>query len=296
MAEERLIDDDKDKKYRFRINADGEEELIIDDGEKPAADGEEAELSFDHAPDIDEGYAYDAEEANHYEASEEQNVVQSLLEKARGEVEAERFSTALEYLAQAKEILPEDGEVAALELMIYTRRLTDFSQGVLGDAVAAARNVEKFSSQERRQELREEGAERLHGMISALQPQVEELDERNEKAKAGRAVRFSADNRKSVIICLALLAPFIIFGALAIYFSTVMFADTSGAFIWLTVIFGVLAALCFVAVLFAARRLSTTWRRVRMNRDNSRTQLGRDYEAAKSRLEALRTIYNVIAN
>ena len=29
MAEERLIDEDKDRKYRLRINEDGEEELVI---------------------------------------------------------------------------------------------------------------------------------------------------------------------------------------------------------------------------------------------------------------------------
>ena len=39
MAEERLIDDDKDRKYKIRKNADGEEELIVIDPE----DGEEEE-------------------------------------------------------------------------------------------------------------------------------------------------------------------------------------------------------------------------------------------------------------
>ena len=34
MAEERLIDEDKDKKYRIKINADGEEELVIEGGEQ----------------------------------------------------------------------------------------------------------------------------------------------------------------------------------------------------------------------------------------------------------------------
>ena len=34
MAEERLIDDDKDKKYKIRKNADGEDELYIDDTEE----------------------------------------------------------------------------------------------------------------------------------------------------------------------------------------------------------------------------------------------------------------------
>ena len=35
MAEERLIDADKDKKYRIKINADGEEELVVDEGVEP---------------------------------------------------------------------------------------------------------------------------------------------------------------------------------------------------------------------------------------------------------------------
>ena len=30
MAEERLVDDDKDRKYKIRKNADGEDELVID--------------------------------------------------------------------------------------------------------------------------------------------------------------------------------------------------------------------------------------------------------------------------
>ena len=30
MAEERLIDEDKDRKYKIRKNADGEDELVID--------------------------------------------------------------------------------------------------------------------------------------------------------------------------------------------------------------------------------------------------------------------------
>ena len=41
MAEERLIDDDKDRKYKIRKNADGEEELIVidpEDGEEEGSD------------------------------------------------------------------------------------------------------------------------------------------------------------------------------------------------------------------------------------------------------------------
>ena len=40
MAEERLIDDDKDKKYKIRKNADGEDELYIDDTEEETVSDE----------------------------------------------------------------------------------------------------------------------------------------------------------------------------------------------------------------------------------------------------------------
>ena len=50
MAEERLIDDDKDRKYKIRKNENGEEELVISpqDGEEENAE----EVSFE-VPDFD---------------------------------------------------------------------------------------------------------------------------------------------------------------------------------------------------------------------------------------------------
>ncbi len=295
MAEERLIDDDKDKKYRFRINADGEEELVIDgEGEEPA---EEAELSFDHAPEFDEDYAFGVQ--TDYTISEgdggERKIIEELISKARGEMEEERFSSALEYAAEAEKYAPDDGELAALRLAVLTKNLTDFSEGILSDASKAAERVKKFSSAEQKAELDEMGGNGLNSMIVALQSQVDDLFARNEEAKAERAAGFVSDNKKSLIIFFSILVPMIIFTSLAIFFSSVMFSDTSGRFIVLTIVFGVLAAACLIALLFASRRLSTTARRVRMNKDNTRTQLGRDYIAANARLKSLRTIYDAIS-
>ena len=59
MAEERLIDDDKDRKYKIRINENGEEELVIVDTED-----EEEEL-----PEY--GVVTDEENSNSIEESEE---------------------------------------------------------------------------------------------------------------------------------------------------------------------------------------------------------------------------------
>ena len=55
MAEERLIDDDKDKKYRIKINADGEEELVInEDAEEQTENVEEVAFEAPEQEDNDE--------------------------------------------------------------------------------------------------------------------------------------------------------------------------------------------------------------------------------------------------
>ena len=293
MAEERLLDDDKDKKYRFRINADGEEELIVGEGEDIRPVVEEAELSFDEAEDY-EDYAYDGEDDERYTTHEDEKAVAALLERAREDVEQGNFSTALEYVDQASDILPDDGEVAAMELTVYTKNLTDFSQNVMPQALTAAKKVSQFTSAESKKRLAETGADRLNSMICALQSQADELSERNEQGKAERAVRFDADNKKAMTRFFVSLAPLALFVALAVYFSTIMFADDSGVFIVLTIVFAVLSLICFAVCVFTARAFNITARRVRMNRDNSRTQVGRDYEACMTRLSALRTIYDAV--
>ena len=53
MAEERLIDDDKDKKYKIRKNADGEDELYIDDTEEETVQ-EEVNFLVPEAEEDDE--------------------------------------------------------------------------------------------------------------------------------------------------------------------------------------------------------------------------------------------------
>lgn len=293
MAEERLIDEDKDKKYRFRLNADGEEELVVDGGDDAPSAPEEAELSFDAEQDEPEE---DEIEAAKRFAAEQAEALAGLLDRTREEMSAGRYSTALEFLSEAGEISPEDGDVAALELAVYTRELTDFSEGALGDAVAAAGRVAEFSSAERKAELKEMGADRLGGMISALESEERSLGEQNERKKAERAEIFNADNRRARVRFLCAAAALLVFAAPAIFFSTIMFSDTSGTFIVLTAVFGALALIALGFCGFTGRGYIVTSRRVRMNRDNSRSQLGRDYEKCRRRLDALRTIYNALSD
>ena len=181
MAEERLIDDDKDKdkKYRFRINADGEEELVIEYGEQQEeedADGAAPVLSPDEDLSEVDGEEVDAR----FDSGEEGEAVLSLTSMARADMDMGNYSTALEYIEQAKDISPADGAVVALELEIYTRGLSDFPDSILADAVQAAQNVAKYSSEDDKKRLREEGNEKLNSMICALQSQVDELGAQNE--------------------------------------------------------------------------------------------------------------------
>ena len=135
---------------------------------------------------------------------------------------------------------------------------------------------------------------RLDAMMEELSAKVEALSEENEKGKAQRAAAFAADNRRSVIKLAVTGISFAVMLALSIFFSTIMYANTSGVNVVLTAVFAGVALVFFVALLFALRSFSVTYRRVRMNRDNSRTQTGREYEAAKARLDNLREIRDAL--
>ena len=50
MAEERLIDDDKDRKYKIRKNADGEDELVVDSAPEEEEEAEDIEFEV---PELD---------------------------------------------------------------------------------------------------------------------------------------------------------------------------------------------------------------------------------------------------
>ena len=297
MAEERLIDDDKDKKYRFRINADGEEELVLDPdgGEREEADGaEEGQICFDDAP-YDEEYAFGGEEQAAYEADVRARNFEEYMAAARADGEAGKYSTALEYLEKAKGIYPDDGGLAALELRLYTKDLTDFSQGALQGAADAAERVAENCTPEQKSALYEMGGGPLGGMIGELQTRCDELGEANQRGKAERAEAFAADNKRALTFFLCTLAAFIATAVPAGVFAAFVYGANSGIYVALTIVFGVAAVLSFAAFLIASRRLSTTSRRVRMNRDDSRTKVGREYLACTRRLQALRSIYDAIS-
>ena len=113
MAEERFIDDDlnKNKKYRIRVNEDGEEELIIDaptDDEQPEGqmlfDVEEVEEEDEEAAAMTPEQLAARREKEQREELERQLKLGALLESAQRDIENGAWSTALDCLAMADEL------------------------------------------------------------------------------------------------------------------------------------------------------------------------------------------------
>lgn len=293
MAEERLIDDDKDKKYRFRINEKGEEELIIDDGANEDAPAEEAEISFDEAAS-EYQFSDDGTEGEEITAAQREKL-SALLDSARADVDEGRYSTALESIETARAILPEDGELCALRLEAYTCRFTEYPDRILPDAADAARDVKKYSSAQAKKDMFSRAGGKLRAMIAQLKEQAQEVSAVNEQKKAERAEIFLADRKKALVRFICAAVPFVAFLVLACVFSTMLFADMTGRFIVLTAVFGGLAFISFIILAFMSRFLNIAARRVRLNRDNSRTEIGRKYLAISGRLDALQEIYDCLS-
>lgn len=299
MAEERLIDADKDKKYRIKVNENGEEELVVEDGggaEEPAYE----EVMFaapEDEPASSEGGETPEEIAERRrreekERAERQEKVEELIKKAKSESLLYRYSTALECLEKAEALDGENGEIHALRLIAYTRNFTDYSQ-----IAAASSQIDKFKEytpSERKAELLETAQASIEEEISKQRATVGTLNKENEEKKAERAVRFNRDRNIAIGIFCTLAAVLIVLVALAGYYSTLIFSVPTNKYLVITCVFAGLAVLELIAAAFAARRLNITCRRVRLNKRNTTTQLGRELLAEQTKLKALVAVYSAL--
>ncbi len=301
MAEERLIDTDKDKKYRIKINADGEEELIVG-GEE--IDGEEQveEVMFDVLEeDTDdeeaavmtpEQLAAKRERIEREKAEKEQRVAE-LLQKATEDCAAGKYATALDYLEKAEEEDGENGEIYALKAAAYTQNFTDYSQ--IGMVADGASSIQKYTSPQRKEELFALAREGLEKNIDELSAKVMALDKENEEKKAERAVKFKKDRNVALIAFFALAVVFGVFTGLAIHNATLILSVKDGSnFVVLTCVFAGLAFVFLVALIAVSRLLNVTSRRVRLNARDTSTQLGRDLIENRARLNAFVAVYNAL--
>jgi len=294
MAEERLIDEDKDKKYRIKINADGEEELVIEGGEQQP----EEEAVFD-VPVVEEDNEEEAvmtpeqlaakREREEQERREIEQKVGELMKKAESECALYRYATALEFLEQAEELDGENGDLHALKLSAYTRNFTDYSQVV--PAAAVAECVDKYTSAEKKAEMLKLAEPSLEQNIAQLRTSVTDMKNRNDRAKAERAVKFEKDRRTSVIAFVAVFAVFACLAALTGFFASRMYSVSTGTFLILTCVFGGLTLIALIGLAVAARYLNIMCRRVRLNKRNTSTQLGRDLLAEQEKLRASLAVY-----
>lgn len=302
MAEERLIDEDKDRKYKIKINADGEEELVIEGGEpenKPEDPVEEVMFEVAEVEEDDEEAAVMTpeqlaakREQEEKERAERKRCAEELIKDAAHDCSLLKFATALEYLEQAEELDGENGDLYALRLTAYTRGFTDYSQ--ITTAAEVAEDVAKYTSEEKKGEMLAKSSAALEENIATLRASVKALNKENEEKKAERAVKFKKDRNKAVIAFAAVFGALALFVALAGYFGSVMYTVSDGTYLILTCVFGGLSLVTLFALAFCARYLNITCRRVRLNMRNTSTQLGRDLLAEQAKLKSFIAVYSAL--
>ena len=220
MAEERLIDDDKDRKYKIIINENGEEELVIIPSE------EEAEVpAFDL-------YGYDEEENLTAEQAAEREYVKAEEEKLRAERTAELMQTARERLAeeqfeearyalyQAEDLSGGNGEVYYLKLRILSRNLQSFVD--LEKCALAADGVKEQSTEEQKKELLSLSG-KLEEKINSTKQKAERLSAENEQGKAERRGTFLKLRTKWLANLLLFFVPLVVFLVLTAVFGFKIF-------------------------------------------------------------------------
>lgn len=299
MAEERLIDEDenKDKKYRFIIHDDGEKELLVEGREEETAE----EVYFD-VPEITEDNEEEvvmtpeqlaARKAKLEEEKKERALkAVEMLDKAKKDVNSGRYATALEYLEQAEELDPENGEIYITRLAAYTRNYTDYAQ--ITDAAKSADKIALYASKESKTDIFNKTASVLESNITALRNRVNALNNENEQKKKERAVTFLRSRNLALIILAAAFAAFAGFGFGAIYSIVNISSVPTNKFLILACVLGGLALVAFAAVAVALRMLNIALRRLRMNRRNTTTNLGREMLEEQEKLKAFIAVQSAL--
>lgn len=291
MAEERLIDTDKDKKYRIRKNADGEDELYVVEGEDVAEDEDTVRFYVEeNSAEQEPSSAAETAVCVGEEEATQNSLVVELLEKARTGCEEGKFSTAAEYLEKVIELAPENGEAYALELAAYTKNFTDYSK--IGVVVEYCAEIERCVGKAAKDEILSRCEGDVKNNIERLTGEIAELDRNNEQQKQVRAKKFLSDRRRAIVIfacvCVALCACI---GGCVYGFINVYAVKDSNVNLILAIVFGVLSVACLVGLAVAARTLFTACRRVRLNKNNFATKLGRELIAKQAELNAFTAIY-----
>lgn len=304
MAEERLIDDDKDRKFKIRKNADGEDELVLNENyreETTADDGEEMTFEVpDFDADDEEAAVMTPEQLAAREKKREEDeakrraMLAEALDKTRALLRDGKYGDAVYASEKAEELGGTDGngEIHALKLRALTSDLTDFSSYEEG---GEAVKVLSRAGENVREEL-SPYAENLNGAKEALENEISELDAENEEKKSERRIVFREKRKKSLIFFAAAAAPLLLFTVLAIYFSTVMYAQKDGSNITLFFVFLALAIAFFIATVVTAKFLWKNANNCKRNEKNSSTKLGRTLDGKREELKFAESVTEILNN
>ena len=295
MAEERLIDDDlnRDRKYKIRKNADGEDELFIDEtAEEDLAGGDVYEVP-EFAVDDEEAAALTpselaAREAERARVREEKRASAALrLENARKKLGADDFGGALSELAEAEKTDAGEGEIYLLKLLALTGRFTDFSRA--DECREAAEKLMNFGSESEISTL----APYREALEKYLYPEEERAAEMHKEVEEKKAVRrelFAADRKKWIIAFSLTFVPMVVCLVMSLSFIPIIFARKDSLNLILAIVFGALALILFVAVLVCSHKMWDAMKKLSLNEKNSSTALGREYEELKKNCESLNVV------
>lgn len=298
MAEERLIDDDKDRKYKIRINENGEEELVIDDS---ADETEEEEPVFAvpyYEEDDEEATLLTPEQLAEREKlrEEEERLKRAkasvFIEKANEKMAEGDFEGARYNISKAEEYV-KSGDIYCLQLRILTREFTSFHN--LEDISECAENVKsKASAQEKSGLLDSAGS--LKNRIEEVSAKCDSLRAENEEKKNERRKLFKDENKKYALIFASTFLPLIVAVILTAVFASMIHTVLTNKYLIATIACGAVAGLCFLATLFTARKFVKANRNMRLNEKDSSTKLGRELLNTEKELELLNNVYGCLQN
>lgn len=294
MAEERLIDDDKDRKYKIIKNENGEEELVILPSSEETEESEEPIFEVEEpVSDDEEGaclspeeYAERIEQRKMQLEKVKEKIVKVRLDIANGEYEKAQYA-----IEETVKDAPESGEVYRLKLVAESRSFTDFTR--LDECLEAAEGVKKYCDGEQKSEL-SAMAGGLFDMIESTKAEAEELNAENECKKEERRPVFNERFKKAAKFFAISTAAFCALLIVASVFASMIYAREDGINVVLTAVFGGLAGIAFIVFLIFAHKIWVAKRNVKLNEDNSRTKIGREYDKKRVLLEKLETIGGAI--
>lgn len=299
MAEERFIDDDKDRKYRIRINENGEEELeIINSGEDEEDEGlydtglevPEFEEDDEEAATMTPEQLYLVRKHREEERAAAELKARELVEKARTLAAEGQDEYALITLDSAQSEYEKLGEIYPLKLLLLSKNFTDFSR--LDEIEDISFKLHNNSSDEDKKFIADNYFSAVDKERKAQEQKNTAVHEENEQKKAERRARFKAAYKKSLIRFIIAFVPFLALLGVAISFLPQIFEDNEGFYLTITIALFAAAAVMLIVCVILARPLARDARRVRINERDNSTALGRSYLEGVERADKLLQICN----